>query len=113
MLFLGYPVIEFARLAHSSTKGGYNVGGTNGTGQIPAAPVGDVRFDLIDPDTPDELRSKMSIDGNTKMNLVFSDEFNKPGRSFWPGDDPFWTAVELWPWATADYVGSSFPTVNH
>lgn len=55
--------------------------------------------------------------------LVFSDEFNTPGRSFWPGgasfcpsievlvvelmpsgltltDDPFWQAQDLHPWST-------------
>jgi hypothetical protein len=24
------------------------------------------------------------------MKLVFSDEFNTDGRTFYPGDDPFW-----------------------
>jgi beta-glucan synthesis-associated protein KRE6 len=31
---------------------------------------------------------------------VFSDEFNVDGRTFWPGDDPFWEAVDLHYWAT-------------
>jgi len=26
------------------------------------------------------------------MELVFSDEFNTDGRSFFPGDDPYWEA---------------------
>ncbi|KAH9833744.1 glycoside hydrolase family 16 protein [Rhodofomes roseus] len=34
------------------------------------------------------------------MTLVFSDEFNTPGRTFWPGDDPYWEAVNLWYWET-------------
>lgn len=32
--------------------------------------------------------------------LVFSDEFNKDGRTFYPGDDPFWEAVDLHYWGT-------------
>jgi beta-glucan synthesis-associated protein KRE6 len=31
---------------------------------------------------------------------VFSDEFNVDGRTFWPGDDPFWEAVDLHYWET-------------
>jgi hypothetical protein len=32
--------------------------------------------------------------------LVFSDEFNVEGRSFFPGDDPYWEAVDLHYWGT-------------
>lgn len=38
--------------------------------------------------------------------LVFSDEFNEEGRSFYPGDDPYWEAVDLHYWGTV----SSFRT---
>lgn len=34
------------------------------------------------------------------MQLVFSDEFNVDGRSFYPGDDPYWEAVDLHYWQT-------------
>jgi len=34
--------------------------------------------------------------------LVFSDEFETPGRTFYPGDDPFWEAVDLHYWGTGD-----------
>ena len=34
------------------------------------------------------------------MVLVFSDEFNVDGRTFYPGDDPFWEAVDLHYWGT-------------
>jgi len=34
--------------------------------------------------------------------LVFSDEFNEDDRSFYPGDDPYWEAVDLYYWATED-----------
>lgn len=99
-LFLGYPVIHAAQL-RSATKGGFNVGGTNATGQVPN--MQNVRFNLIDPATPSNVLTKPSVDGSQTMQLVFSDEFNVDGRSFYPGDDPFWTAVDLWPWPTGDY----------
>lgn len=33
---------------------------------------------------------------------MFSDEFNIDGRTFYPGDDPFWEAVDIWYGATED-----------
>jgi hypothetical protein len=38
-------------------------------------------------------------DGNT-WNLIFSDEFNKDGRTFHDGDDPFFQAVDIHYWPT-------------
>ena len=32
--------------------------------------------------------------------LIFSDEFNMDGRTFYPGDDPYWEAVDLHYWQT-------------
>lgn len=32
------------------------------------------------------------------MRLVFSDEFNTDGRTFYPGEDPYWEAVDLHYW---------------
>ena len=32
------------------------------------------------------------------MQLVFSDEFNTDGRTFYPGDDPYWEAEDLHYW---------------
>ncbi|KAJ1980528.1 hypothetical protein H4R35_001083 [Dimargaris xerosporica] len=55
----------------------------------------------IDPDTPEDVRTRKSMDGRD-YTLVFSDEFNKDGRTFFPGDDPHWEAVDLWYWATMD-----------
>ena len=68
---------------------GWNYGGINGTGQIPA--LRNV-MDNIDASTPRNVYTKTGADGAT-YNLVFSDEFNTPGRTFWPGDDPHWEAV--------------------
>ncbi|KAN0059702.1 hypothetical protein ACQY0O_008274 [Thecaphora frezii] len=99
-LFAGYPIITYVERVTVSRKGGYGLGGTNASGQVPLLPL---HRALIDPDTPQEAMTRMTIDGKKKMNLVFSDEFNEDGRSFYPGDDPFWEAVELHYWGTNDY----------
>lgn len=57
--------------------------------------------DLIDPDTPDSAKTRTGFDGQA-YELVFSDEFTAPGRTFYPGDDPFWEAVDLWYGSTGD-----------
>jgi beta-glucanase (GH16 family) len=60
-----------------------------------------LRTGLIDPDTPDSAMSRTAADG-TKQVLVFSDEFNTDGRTFYDGDDPFFQAVDIWYGATQD-----------
>lgn len=98
VLFIGYPVLSHYRVVREPTNGGFNLGGINATGQIPLL-VGN--FGLIDQDTPQAVHTKISwADGKTEMQLVFSDEFNTDGRSFYPGDDPYWEAVDLHYWAT-------------
>jgi beta-glucanase (GH16 family) len=57
--------------------------------------------ELIDSDTPSSAMTRTGFDGQD-YELVFSDEFNVDGRTFYPGDDPFWEAVDLWYWATND-----------
>lgn len=75
---------------------GFNIGGINSTGQIPS--LGN--FGLIDLDTPKEAFVKQSYRDGTDWILVFSDEFNTDGRTFYPGDDPYWEAADLHYWAT-------------
>ncbi|RLV95946.1 Beta-glucan synthesis-associated protein SKN1 [Spathaspora sp. JA1] len=60
-----------------------------------------VRQDLVDPDTPEEFRTHTARDGS-KWKLVFSDEFNMEGRTFYPGDDQFFTAQDFHYAATTD-----------
>jgi beta-glucanase (GH16 family) len=60
-----------------------------------------MRTGLIDPDTPESVKTKTSKDG-TKLELVFSDEFKKSGRTFYDGDDPYFQAVDIWYGATQD-----------
>jgi hypothetical protein len=91
-LFAGYPIIWF----FTNPKGpirGFNLGGINGTGQIPDLNIPS----LIDADTPSSAYTRTGNDGE-KYNLVFSDEFETEGRSFYPGDDPYWEAVDLHYW---------------
>lgn len=91
---IGYPVISYHMRVRGS--GAFNLGGSNATGQIPEF-IGN--FGLIDQDTPQAAYKKTSqADGKTEMLLVFSDEFNTDGRSFYPGDDPYWEAVDLHYW---------------
>ena len=99
ILFGGYPIIEHYKNAHTSfgtNTAGYNLGGVNGSGQYPS--VGNMPT-LIDQDTPAEAFTHKGDDGKT-WNLVFSDEFNVEGRTFFDGDDPFFQAVDLHYWGT-------------
>jgi len=92
-LFVGYPVL-LAVIDEPEKATGFNVGGINSTGQIPQF----VNFPhLIDADTPDSVLTRVGSDGKV-YDLVFSDEFNTDGRSFYPGDDPFWEAADLHYW---------------
>jgi hypothetical protein len=96
----GYPIISHFTRKHQSTNGAFNVGGTNATGQVPDMPGG---FSLIDKDTPKSAFSMPSWNGREEMELVFSDEFNTDGRTFYPGDDPYWEAVDLHYWQTVNW----------
>ncbi|TFK75439.1 glycoside hydrolase family 16 protein [Pluteus cervinus] len=99
-LFIGLPIALHILAPPSSTLGAFNLGGINGTGQIPEIPG---NRGLIDVDTPQSAYTTPSwaADG-TELQLVFSDEFNTDGRTFYPGDDPYWEAVDLHYWQTND-----------
>ena len=64
-------------------------------------------FGLIDLDTPKDAYMKPSQKDGSPMLLVFSDEFNTPGRTFYPGDDPYWEAADLhyWVFFPHNFVG--------
>lgn len=57
-------------------------------------------FGLIDLETPKDAFLKPAHRDGSQMLLVFSDEFNTDGRSFYPGDDPYWEAGDMhyWVW---------------
>lgn len=48
-----------------------------------------------DEDTPSEARFRSDVLDGQGAELVFSDEFNTPGRSFANGDDARWTALDM------------------
>ncbi|KAF8622154.1 hypothetical protein AX15_007272 [Amanita polypyramis BW_CC] len=94
-LFVGYPLATYAwRIAPLSS--GFNLGGINASGQVPS--MGN--FGLIDLHTPKEAYTKPGYTDASEYVLVFSDEFNTDGRTFYPGDDPYWEAGDLHYWAT-------------
>ncbi|TNY22579.1 beta-glucan synthesis-associated protein-domain-containing protein [Rhodotorula diobovata] len=99
-VFAGYPIADWAIKRSSSGYNAFSLGGAvmNGTGQVPVIPN---LPGLIDADTPEEAMTKIGNDGH-QYQLVFSDEFNVDGRTFWPGDDPYWEAVDLHYWQTED-----------
>jgi beta-glucanase (GH16 family) len=57
-------------------------------------------YGLIDLDTPKSAYTKKSLETGEELVLVFSDEFNVEGRTFYAGDDPYWEAVDFWYWGT-------------
>jgi beta-glucanase (GH16 family) len=80
-----------------TNQGGFNLGGINATGQIPDLPG---NYGLVDKDTPESAKTLKSYHNDDDLVLVFSDEFNADGRTFYPGDDPFWEGVDLHYWGT-------------
>lgn len=60
-----------------------------------------IRTNMVDEDTPREAYVRKNRDGED-WELVFSDEFNAEGRTFYPGMDQFWEAVDLHYAATRD-----------
>ncbi|KAL8690369.1 MAG: hypothetical protein Q9218_004164 [Villophora microphyllina] len=100
VLFIGYPILTFVQsVAPPEDPCKTNPDCINVAGKVPL--LKNTRTGLIDPDTPKAALTKKAADGTT-LNLVYSDEFNTPGRTFYPGDDPFWTAVDLWYGVTQD-----------
>ncbi|BGP18552.1 hypothetical protein JCM10213v2_006618 [Rhodosporidiobolus nylandii] len=105
-VFAGYPIAQWATSLGAKTYGAYNIGGTNGSGMVPDIPN---LPSLIDKDTPSSALTRTGFDGK-KYVLVFSDEFETEGRTFWPGDDPYWEAVDLHYWPTNDYEAHAVTT---
>lgn len=96
-LFIFYPVYSYYRDYDFNNAISANVR-INATGQ---APLLFHMPDMIDPATPGSARTRTGYDG-IAYELVFSDEFELDGRSFSPGDDPYWEAVDIWYGSTMD-----------
>nr|XP_019049754.1 hypothetical protein I302_00173 [Kwoniella bestiolae CBS 10118]OCF28684.1 hypothetical protein I302_00173 [Kwoniella bestiolae CBS 10118] len=96
ILFAGYPILDNYLNKPIRSHGAYNLGGINATGQIPDIGA----FQLIDKDTPSSAYTWKSLETGEEWELIFSDEFNREGRKFYGGDDPYWQAVDLHYWQT-------------
>lgn len=83
-MFGVYPIVDF--IVQINQPSNY----FNSTGQVPV--IQGYRG-LIDKDTPANVLTRTGFDGQ-EYTLVFSDEFEQEGRTFWPGDDPYWTAID-------------------
>ncbi|KAJ7368679.1 beta-glucan synthesis-associated [Mycena albidolilacea] len=96
-LFISYPVITYFqdRPVSKLIDGNIRVNSTGQVAVLPNTP------ELVDPATPSDAHTRKGFDGES-YSLVFSDEFEEDGRTFYPGDDPFWEAVDLWYGNTAD-----------
>lgn len=57
-------------------------------------------YAMVDKHTPDSALKKADWMSGKEWTLIFSDEFDVDGRTFWPGDDPYWEAVNLHYWET-------------
>ncbi|KAH7097756.1 concanavalin A-like lectin/glucanase [Auriculariales sp. MPI-PUGE-AT-0066] len=96
-LFMVYPVTDFILSGGLRELMANNVF-VNGTGQ---AAVLATLPKLVDPETPDSAKAWTGYFGH-QYELVFSDEFNQEGRTFFPGDDPFWEGMDIWYAGTRD-----------
>ncbi|KAK6454175.1 glucan synthase subunit [Scheffersomyces xylosifermentans] len=94
-LFVLLPALTYTGLHHRKSK----VVDILSNYQYPLLSA--IRTSLIDPDTPDDAYNSIARDGST-WSLVFSDEFNTVGRTFYQGDDQFFTALDLHYDATKD-----------
>jgi hypothetical protein len=99
-LFAVLPIAAgLDHLRHELKSTSFHLGRTNATGQVPVV-IGN--FGLIDNDTPQEAYTHKSFETGEMWDLVFSDEFNRDGRSFYPGDDPYWQAEDFHYWGTSN-----------
>ncbi|GAB7352786.1 hypothetical protein MBLNU459_g3408t1 [Dothideomycetes sp. NU459] len=112
MLFIGYPILTFVQKYTKPT--------TNACSSNPdcikegVSLLKNLRTGLIDPATPSSAMTRQSVNGKT-MKLVFSDEFEDDGRTFYDGDDPYFQGVDLWYGVTQDlewYDPDAISTTN-
>jgi len=95
-LFVLFPILTYSGLIDSYKPETYEV-----LTQYKYPLLSAIRTDLVDPDTPSEALFRESQKGEN-WPLVFSDEFNAEGRTFYEGDDQFFTAPDLHYDATKD-----------
>ncbi|KAH9875112.1 hypothetical protein J1614_004601 [Plenodomus biglobosus] len=100
-LFVGYPVLTFVDKMTEPVKGPCTGNPMCIEGKENEPLLTNLRQGLIDPDTPQDAMTRTSADGSKQV-LVFSDEFNTDGRTFYDGDDAYFQAVDIWYGATQD-----------
>ena len=120
-VFILLPVLSYSGTAIYSYPKYSDEAGGNDSQSTPSEHVNNIKYPLlqnvrtglIDPDTPKSAMSRKSFLGDDLV-LVFSDEFNTPNRTFYPGDDPFWTAPDFWYGATQDleWYDADVPTTS-
>ncbi|KAL2352038.1 beta-glucan synthesis-associated protein SKN1 [Cryomyces antarcticus] len=116
MLFIGYPIVSYVTKLTNPVGDSCSSNPNCIKQGVPL--LQNVRRGLIDPDTPSNVKSRTSQKG-TKQTLVFSDEFNVDGRTFYDGDDPYFQGVDLWygvtmdlEWYDPDAITTSNGTLN-
>lgn len=100
-LFIGYPVLTFVDKLTEPVKTPCTNNPMCIQGKQNEPLLTNLRKGLIDPDTPSSAMTRTSADGSKQV-LVFSDEFNTDGRTFYDGDDAYFQAVDIWYGATQD-----------
>ncbi|KAG2736518.1 hypothetical protein G9P44_000608 [Scheffersomyces stipitis] len=112
-VFVVLPVLTFSRAGVHYTPEEYEILTHY---QYPLLSA--IRTNLVDPDTPSDALTIKAQDGSN-WSLVFSDEFNAEGRTFYDGDDQFFTAPDLHydatkdlEWYSPDAVSTQNGTLN-
>ena len=101
-LFICYPVVSYYQQNSRNQELIAENTPINNPSENIAQPAQSFKMPtLVDDDTPEDAKTRSGWDGEEYV-LVFSDEFNTDGRSFYRGDDPYWEAVDLGYWATKD-----------
>lgn len=103
-LFIVFPVLTHSSRVHMPSKGNHTAptDPLDSVNNKTHALLKNIRTGLIDPDTPQRAKTRKSTFDGSTLELVFSDEFNQDGRTFYEGDDPYWTAPNIWYGATKD-----------
>ncbi|KAF2724138.1 glycoside hydrolase family 16 protein [Polychaeton citri CBS 116435] len=100
VLFIGYPILTFAQqFLHPAGSNACELDPDCLDSHTPL--LKNLRTGLIDPDTPDSVKTMTGSNGQT-LTLAFSDEFNYEGRTFYDGDDPYFQGMDIWYGVTQD-----------
>ncbi|CAK7903969.1 beta-glucan synthesis-associated protein Kre6p [[Candida] anglica] len=96
-VFVVLPVLTYSNVEHHAVPETYEI-----LTQYSYPVLSAIRQSLVDPDTPSDAFTRKTASGDATWKLVFSDEFNVEGRTFYEGDDQFFTAPDLNYAATKD-----------